>query len=211
MVRRPIVEPHRIVIAVEVLREVHGRLGTERMRNLAGIRPVSGIRDDVESRKGSFFPAPCYERPSRLIDVHVGRKAVGVERRYRGRGGFSEGGIGFQNFVRSAYGVDQPVGIDRVTRFSPNQIRLECQTADILRRTVARIRHDIEVLRRVRYCRRGLARRRQRPESRRRGIVEGSARGRVVRRSGNSSLSEIVGFGLRAVRSGIRCPRIRAG
>lgn len=132
MVRRPVVIPLGVVVAVEVLREIHRRNRSERMRNLARIRTVSGIRDDVESGQSSLAPIPSDERPSSLVDVHVDSETVAIERSQRGSGGFSKRGIRSQNLVRSTVRIEHPVRVNGVSRLTPNEVRTEGQSTDIL-------------------------------------------------------------------------------
>lgn len=89
VVGRPVVVPLGVIVPIEVFREIHRRFRTERMTNLTSVRTVAGIRYDIESGDGAFFPVPCHERPSCLADVHVYRKSVRIERGQRRRGGFS--------------------------------------------------------------------------------------------------------------------------
>lgn len=208
MVRRPVVVPLGVIVAVEVLRKVHRRFRTERMGNLTRVRPVPGIRDDVESRKRPFFPVPSNESPSRLIDVHVRRKPVRIERGYRRSGRFSKGGIRFQDFVRSPYRIDKPIGIDRVTRLSPDQIRPKSESSDGLRGAVSGIRHDVEKLRGIGDRRSRKVRRGERLEPRRCRVFEIASGILIERGSRYSALSEVERFGLGSIRTGIRGPRI---
>lgn len=209
MVDRPVVVSLGIVVAVEVFRKVHRRFRAEGMRDLAGIRTVSRIRHDIETRKRPFFPVPCDEIPSRLVDVHIDAETVRIERRQRGRSGFPERGIGFQNLVRSPDRVDKPIRIYGVSCLPPDQIRTESESADSLRRTVSRIGHDVEVLGRLSDCRSRGVRRGKRFEPRRGSKFEITSGILVESGRRHAALSEIERFGLGSKRVGIRRPRIR--
>lgn len=129
VVRGPVVVTLGVIVPIEILRKIHRRFRTERMGNLTGVRPVPRIRHDVESRERAFFPVPCDESPAGLVDVHVDAETVRIERRQRGRGGFPERGIGFQNLVRSAGRVDEPIGVNGIAGLSPDQVGTEREPA----------------------------------------------------------------------------------
>lgn len=93
MVRRPVVIRLGVVVAVDVLGEVHGRSGAEGVRYLPGIRTVTHVRHHVEPRKRSFLPVPSDEGPAGLVDVDVHAESVRIERRKGGSDALSEIGI----------------------------------------------------------------------------------------------------------------------